>query len=141
MYCDASRFGLGCILIQNGKVMTYASRQLNVHEKNYLIHDLELVVVVFVLKYGVTICMGFLFMYSLITMSYNICSFRESLISNKRELLKDYGMNILYHPGKANMVFDSLSRFSIGSTAFIEEEKSETCIYTFLIRSLTNGFY
>ncbi|WMV18695.1 hypothetical protein MTR67_012080 [Solanum verrucosum] len=42
VYSDASRVGLGCMLLQNGKVITYASRQLNVHEKNYLTHDLEL---------------------------------------------------------------------------------------------------
>ena len=50
MYCDASRVGLGCVLMQNGKVIAYASRQLKVHEKNYPTHDLELAVVVFALK-------------------------------------------------------------------------------------------
>jgi len=49
VYCDASRVGLGCVLMQNGKVIAYASRQLKVHEKNYPTHDLELVVVVFTL--------------------------------------------------------------------------------------------
>ncbi|KAH0639444.1 hypothetical protein KY285_036030 [Solanum tuberosum] len=47
VYCDASRVGLGCFLMQNGKVIAYASRQLKVHEKNYPTHDLELAVVVF----------------------------------------------------------------------------------------------
>ncbi|WMV46289.1 hypothetical protein MTR67_039674 [Solanum verrucosum] len=50
VYCDASRVGLGYVLMQNGKVIAYASRQLKVHEKNYTTHDLELVVVVFALK-------------------------------------------------------------------------------------------
>ncbi|WMV41853.1 hypothetical protein MTR67_035238 [Solanum verrucosum] len=50
IYCDASRVGLGCVLIQRGKVITYASRQLKVHEKNYLTHDLKLAAVVFALK-------------------------------------------------------------------------------------------
>ena len=45
MYWDASRVGLGCVLMQNGKVIAYASRQLKVHEKNYPTHDLELAVV------------------------------------------------------------------------------------------------
>ena len=49
-YCDTSRIGLGCILMQKGKVIAYASRQLKVHEKNYPIHDLELAAVVFPLK-------------------------------------------------------------------------------------------
>ena len=50
VYCDASRVGLGCVLMQNGKVIAYASRQLKVHEKNYPTHDLELAAVVFSLK-------------------------------------------------------------------------------------------
>ena len=50
IYCDASRVGLGCVLIKRGKVIAYASRQLKVHEKNYPTHDLNLAAVVFALK-------------------------------------------------------------------------------------------
>ncbi|KAL5543286.1 hypothetical protein UlMin_010996 [Ulmus minor] len=50
VYCDASRIGLGAVLMQNGRVIAYASRQLKVHEKNYPTHDLELAAVVFALK-------------------------------------------------------------------------------------------
>ncbi|KAI3808204.1 hypothetical protein L1987_24152 [Smallanthus sonchifolius] len=50
VYCDASNQGLGCILMQRGKVIAYASRQLNIHKKNYTTHDLELGAVVFALK-------------------------------------------------------------------------------------------
>ena len=50
VYCDASHMGLGCVLMQHGKVIAYASRQLKVHEKNYPTHDLELAAVVFALK-------------------------------------------------------------------------------------------
>ena len=50
VYCDASRVGLGCVLMQNGKVIAYASRQLKKHEQNYPTHDLEIVAVVFALK-------------------------------------------------------------------------------------------
>ena len=50
IYCDASRVGLGCVLMQRDKVITYASRQLKVHEKNYPTHDLNLAAVVFALK-------------------------------------------------------------------------------------------
>ena len=50
IYCDASRVGLGCVLMERGKVIAYASRQLKVHEKNYQPHDLELAAVVFALK-------------------------------------------------------------------------------------------
>ena len=50
VYCDASRVGLGCVLMQNGKVIAYASRQFRRHELNYPTHDLEMVVVIFALK-------------------------------------------------------------------------------------------
>ncbi|GJY73104.1 putative nucleotidyltransferase, ribonuclease H [Tanacetum coccineum] len=50
VYCDASNQGLGCVLMQRGKVIAYASRQLKIHEKNYTTHDLELGAVVFSLK-------------------------------------------------------------------------------------------
>ena len=50
VYSDASRQGLGCVLMQHGKVITYASRQLKKHELNYPTHDLELAAVVFALK-------------------------------------------------------------------------------------------
>ena len=50
VYNDASKQGLGCVLMQNGRVIAYASRKLRPHEQNYPIHDLELVAVVFELK-------------------------------------------------------------------------------------------
>ena len=50
IYSDASHVGLGCVLIQDGKVIAYASRKLKPHEKNYLTHDLELAAIVFALK-------------------------------------------------------------------------------------------
>ena len=50
VYCDASKDGLGCVLMQSGKVVAYSSRQLKNHEQNYPTHDMELVVVVFALK-------------------------------------------------------------------------------------------
>ena len=60
VYCDASSVGLGCVLMQSGRVVAYASRQLKKHEQNYPTHDLEMAAVIFVLKiwrhylYGVT---------------------------------------------------------------------------------------
>ena len=50
VYSDASRKGLGCVLMQHGKVVAYASRQLKTYEINYLVHDLELAAVVFALR-------------------------------------------------------------------------------------------
>ena len=50
IYCDASRQGLGCVLMQERKVIAYGSRQLRPHEENYPTHDLELAVVIYALK-------------------------------------------------------------------------------------------
>ena len=50
VYCDASKMGLGCVLMQDGRVIAYASHQLKKHEVNYPTHDLELAVVVHALK-------------------------------------------------------------------------------------------
>ena len=50
VYSDASGKGLGCVLMQHGKVIAYASRQLKTHEVNYLVHNLELAAVVFALR-------------------------------------------------------------------------------------------
>lgn len=50
VYSDASIKGLGCVLVQHGRVIAYASKQLKPHEVNYLVHDLELAAVVFALR-------------------------------------------------------------------------------------------
>ena len=50
VFCDASKMGLGCVLMQNRRVVAYASRQLRKHEENYPTHDLELAAIVFALK-------------------------------------------------------------------------------------------
>ncbi|GJT47861.1 putative reverse transcriptase domain-containing protein [Tanacetum coccineum] len=89
IYSDASKKGLGCVLMQHGKVIAYASRQLKPYEVNYPTHDL-----------------------------------RELNMRQRRwlELLKDYDTNIQYHPGKANVVADALSRKS-GMIAGIKVEE------------------
>ncbi|GJU29255.1 putative reverse transcriptase domain-containing protein [Tanacetum coccineum] len=113
VYCDASHKGLGVLLMQREKVIAYASRQLKVHEKNYTTHDLELGSVVFALKiwrhylYG-TRCTIFTDHKSL----QHILDRKELNMRQRRwlELLSDYNCDILYHPGKANVVADALSR-------------------------------
>ncbi|KAI3773867.1 hypothetical protein L1987_48406 [Smallanthus sonchifolius] len=113
VYCDASIQGLGCVLMQREKVIAYASRQLKVHEKNYTTHDLELGAVVFALKiwrhylYG-TKC-------TIYTDHKSLQHIFEQKELNMRqrhwvELLNDYDCAIRYHPGKANVVADALSR-------------------------------
>ncbi|GFZ15639.1 hypothetical protein Acr_25g0000480 [Actinidia rufa] len=91
IYSDASHRGLGCVLMQHGKVIAYASRQLRSHEKNYPTHDLELAAV------------------------------KELNMRQRRwlELIKDYDILIQYHPGKANVVADALSRKSKVNLAYL----------------------
>ncbi|CAN4081499.1 unnamed protein product [Withania somnifera] len=99
--------------MREGHVIAYASRRLKVHERNYPTHDLELAAVVFALKiwrhylYGVQ-CEIFTDHRSL----RHIMSRRELNARRRRwiELPKDYDITIPYHPGKANVVADALSR-------------------------------
>nr|CAN80324.1 hypothetical protein VITISV_015014 [Vitis vinifera] len=120
VYSDASHQGLGCVLMQHGRVVAYASRQLKPYEKNYPTHDLELAAVVFALKiwrhflFGET-CEIFTDHKSL---KY-LFSQKELNMRQRRwiELLKDYDCIIQYHPGKANVVADALSRKSVDRLA------------------------
>ncbi|GKA94226.1 putative reverse transcriptase domain-containing protein [Tanacetum coccineum] len=83
IYCDASHKGLGVVLMQNEKVIAYASRQLKIHEKNYTTHDLDL---------------------------QHILDQKELNMRQRRwlELLSDFDCEIRYHPGKANVAADAL---------------------------------
>ncbi|KAA3474120.1 DNA/RNA polymerases superfamily protein [Gossypium australe] len=113
VYCDASHTGLGCVLMQEGKMVAYTSRQLRPHEVNYPTHDLELVAVVFALK----ICRHYLYgEKSIIYTDHKSLKYlltqKELNLRHQRwiELLKDYDCSIEYHPDKANVVADALSR-------------------------------
>ncbi|GJT98590.1 putative reverse transcriptase domain-containing protein [Tanacetum coccineum] len=113
MYCDASGLGLGCVLIQRGKVIAYASRQLKIHEKNYTTYDLELGAVVFTLK----IWRHYLYGTKSIIYTYHkslqhIFNQKELNICQRRwiKLFNDCDCEIHCHPGKANVVADALSR-------------------------------
>jgi hypothetical protein len=113
VYCDASGTGLGCVLMQDNRVIAYASRALRPHEQNYPTHDLELAVVVHALKIWRHYLMG---------AHCNIYTDHKSLkyiftqadlnMRQRRwlELIKDYDLEVHCHPGKANVVADALSR-------------------------------
>ncbi|GJW13746.1 putative nucleotidyltransferase, ribonuclease H [Tanacetum coccineum] len=113
VYCDASHKGLGAVLMQKEKVIAYASRQLKIHEKNYTTHGLKLGAVVFALKmwrhylYN-TKCV----MFTNHKRLQHILDQKELNMRQRRwlELLSDYDYEIRYHPGKANVVADALSR-------------------------------
>ena len=113
MYSDASKIGLGCVLMQDGKVVAYASRQLKPHEQNYPTNDLELAAIVSALKiwrhylYGEK-CIIFTNHKSLkYLLTHKELNLRQHWWL---ELFKDYDCIIYYPPGKANVVVDALSR-------------------------------
>ncbi|KAA0042125.1 ty3-gypsy retrotransposon protein [Cucumis melo var. makuwa] len=115
IYCDASRQGLGCVLMQDGKVIAYASRQLKRHVCNYPTHDLELATVVLELK---------IWRHYLFEEKFHIFIDHKSLkyifdqkelnLRQRRwlELIKDYDCTIEYHPSRANVVADASSLVS-----------------------------
>ncbi|CAN0827436.1 Transposon Tf2-9 polyprotein [Linum grandiflorum] len=113
VYSDASFQGLGCVLMQDGKVIAYASRQLRPHEVNYPTHDLELAAVVLALKLWRHYLYGERFKLMTYHKSLKYLMDQKELNGRQRrwvELLKDYDCTIDYHPGKANVVADALSR-------------------------------
>jgi hypothetical protein len=113
VYCDAFGAGLGCVLMQNNRVIAYASRALWNHDQNYPTHDLELAAVIHALK---------IWRHHLMSAKCNIYTDHKRLkyiftqadlnMRQRRwlELIKDYDLEIHYHPGKANVVADALSR-------------------------------
>ncbi|GJR54474.1 putative reverse transcriptase domain-containing protein [Tanacetum coccineum] len=101
VYCDASYLGLGCVLMQRGKVIAYASRQLKKHEENYPTHDLEFAAVVLALKIWRHYLYGVKFI--IYTDHRSLQYFLEKKDPNMRQrrwldLLKDYNCEIRYHP-------------------------------------------
>nr|GEZ30408.1 putative reverse transcriptase domain-containing protein [Tanacetum cinerariifolium] len=111
--CDASGLGLGCVLMQRGKVIAYASRQMKTPEKNYTTHDLELGVVVYVLKIWRHYLNGTKsVIYTDHKSLQHIFNQKEPNMRQRRwiELFNDYDCEICYHPSKANVVSDTLSR-------------------------------
>jgi hypothetical protein len=128
IYCDTSRQGLGCVLMQGGQVVSYASRQLRKHEENYTTHDLELAAMVHALK---------IWRHYLIGHRCEIYSDHNSLkyiftqndlnLRQHRllELIKDYDLGINYHPGKANVVADALSHKKYCNATFAKRIRPE----------------
>ena len=122
MYCDASKDGLGCVLMQSRKVVAYGSRQLKNHDQNYPTHDMELTVVVFALN---------IWRHYLYGEQFEVFSDHKSLkyIFTQRDLnmrqrrwmefLEDYDFTLHYHPSKENVVADALIRKSQGVLADI----------------------
>jgi hypothetical protein len=108
VYCDASGTGIGGVLMHNGHVIAYASR----HEEHYPTHDLELLAVVHTLKVWRHYLLGNLVHIYTDHKSLKYLFTQPDLNMRQRrwlELIKDYELEVHYHPGKANVVVDALS--------------------------------
>jgi hypothetical protein len=115
IYCDASGQGLGFVLMQDGHMVAYASRQLRKHEAHYLTHDLELAAIVHALKIWRHCLMGKRCELYMNHKSLKYIFIQSNLNVRQRrwlELIKDCDLGINYHPGKANVVADALSHRS-----------------------------
>ena len=118
--------------MQHGRVVAYSARQLKVHERNYSNHDLKLAYVVFPLKiwrhylYGVHVDV-----YNNHKSLQYVFTLKDFNLGQRRwlDLLNDYDMSVLYHPVKANMVVDSLSRITMGSVSHVEKSKKDLVKY------------
>jgi hypothetical protein len=113
VYSDALKGGLGCVLMQHGCVIAYASRQLKLHEVNYPVYDLELAAVVFALRVWRYYLYGTQVQILIEHKSLKYLMSQKELNMRQRrwvELIKVYDCVIDYHPGKANVVVDALSR-------------------------------
>nr|GFB36735.1 putative reverse transcriptase domain-containing protein [Tanacetum cinerariifolium] len=113
VYCDALLRGFGAVLMQLEKVIAYASRQLRTHEENYMTHDLELGAMVFALRLWIHYLYGMKCVVYTDHQSLQYILDQKELNMRQRrwiELLSDYDCEIRYHPGKANVVADALSR-------------------------------
>jgi hypothetical protein len=116
--------------MQNGKVVSYASRQLKHHERNYPTHDLELALVVHALKVWRHYLMGKHCDVFTDHKSLKYIFTQKELNMRQRrwlELIKDYDMSLQYHPGKANVVADALSRKSYVNGLTVRELPEDLC--------------
>jgi hypothetical protein len=112
VYCDAFGTRLGCVLMQNNRVIAYASRALWDHEHNYPTHDLELAAVIHALKIWRHHLMGTKCNFYTDHKSLKYIFTRADINMRQKcwlELIKDYDLEVHYHPGKANVVADALS--------------------------------
>jgi hypothetical protein len=130
IYCDAPGQGLGCVLMQDGHMVAYASRQLRKHEVHYLTHDLVLAVVVDALKIWRHYLMGKRCELYTNHKSLKYIFTQSNLNLRQRrwlELIKDYDLGINYHPRNANAVADALSQRSHVSQLVVDSMPFELC--------------
>jgi hypothetical protein len=130
IYYDALGQGLGCVVMQDGCVVAYASQQLRNHEVNYPTHDMELAAVVHALEIWRHDLMGKRCELYTDHKSLKYIFTQSNLNLRQRrwlELIKDYDLGINYHPGKANVVADALRRRSHVSQLVVDSMPFELC--------------
>jgi hypothetical protein len=131
IYCDALGQGLGCVLIQDDHVVAYASRQLRKHEVHYPTHELELATIVHALKIWRHYLMGKrceLYMDHK-SLKYIFTQLDVNLRQRRwLEVIKDYDLEINYHPGKANVVANALSQRSHANHLVVKSIPSDLCV-------------
>jgi len=117
--------GLGCVLMQDRSVVAYSSRQLRTHEKNYPTHYLELATIIFTLKIWRHYVYGGKFEVFRDHKSLKYLFDPKELNMRQRrwmKFLKDYDFDLHYHPGKANVVANALSRKSLHVSSLMIHE-------------------
>ena len=128
VFCDASSMGLGCVLMQEGQVIAYACRQLRKHEVNYPTHDLELAAVVHALKIW-RHHKNLKYIFTQPKLNMRQCRWLELII--------DYNLEVHYHPGKANVVADALSKKSHYNTLEALLEDGFNLLHPVVLHNIT----
>jgi hypothetical protein len=131
VYCDASSTGLGGVLIKEGRVISYSSRQLRHHEEHYPTHHLKLAAVVMALRTWWHYLLGNVVHIYMDNKSLKYIFTQPYLNTRQRrwlELIKDYELEVHYQPSKANVIIDALSRKAhcnyLSATCLTREESS-----------------
>jgi hypothetical protein len=144
VYCDASGTGLGSVLMQEGQVMSYFSKQLRRHEEHYPTHDLELAAVVMALRTWRHYLLGNVIHIYTDHKSLKYIFTQPDLNMRWRrwlELIKNYELEVHYHPGKANVVADVLSRKAhyiyLPAISLTEKESSNRVLSSLSLFNLT----
>ncbi|KAF8051948.1 hypothetical protein N665_1640s0001 [Sinapis alba] len=141
VYTDTSLKGLGCVLTQQGKVIAYVSRQLKKHEGNYPTHDLEMAAVVYALKIWISYLYGAKVRALTDHKSLKYIFTQPELNLRQRrwmEFVTDCDVDIAYHPGKANLVADALSRKGADVSTKGKADGQEGMVRTLHLNSLSS---
>jgi hypothetical protein len=144
VYCDAFVTSLGCVLMQEGWVIWYSSRQLRHHEEHYPTHDLELAAMVMALRIWQRYLLGNVVQIYTDQKSLKYIFTQPDLNMRQRrwlELIKDYELEVHYHPSKENVIADALSRKAhynyLLAVHLTREESNTRVLWNLLLHNIT----